>query len=194
MQVPRIRWRIENMDLHCVVRAAVSTEAQSLPIWNHRSLEFFGRWLGHHFRDQLLSPVIVEGHGVARNMDGTGFKKTQFTIHLESESCDLRIDGFRRQGFWSRTSCVLEMSWKMTSCSTLVCGKMVLKNSCVAWWAFKGKRKFLIIFVQLAMCKNNFGFLQGCWVLSLPWSTVPSCFSSRTFLDHINHILSMIFT
>ena len=80
------------MDLHCVVRAAVSTEAQSLPIWNHRSLEFFGRWLGHHFRDQLLSPVIVEGHGVARNMDGTGFKKTQFsqfTWNQRVATCEL---------------------------------------------------------------------------------------------------------
>ena len=42
--------------------------AQSLPIWNHRSLEFFGRWLGHHFRDQLLSPVIVEGFLVAEKL------------------------------------------------------------------------------------------------------------------------------
>ena len=122
------------MDLHCVVRAAVSTEAQSLPIWNHRSLEFFGRWLGHHFRDQLLSPVIVEGHGVARNMYGTGFKKTQFsqfTWNQRVATCELMDSDAR--GFWSRRSCVLEMSWKMTSCSTLVCGKMVLKNSCVAW-------------------------------------------------------------
>ena len=42
--------------------------AQSLPIWNHRSLEFFGRWLGRHFRDQLLSPVIVEGFLVAEEL------------------------------------------------------------------------------------------------------------------------------